>query len=145
MYKIDRIVADELEPGIYRYAAGEHPANIAAFLEENNWRSFYFDGRLMKDKASFLAQAAAAMDFPDYVGKNWDAFEEAIRDLEWAPADGYVMIYDYPQRFATDFPEEWKTLLSILQEAVDFWRERGIPLFVLLRRTDGSLDQIPLL
>ena len=83
------------------------------------------------------------MDFPDYVGNNWDAFEEAIRDLEWAPADGYLLVYDYPHNFATNSPAEWNTALTILQDAVDYWRERGIPLFVLLRKTDGTLDHIP--
>jgi len=142
MYKLDRVAADELEPGVYRYTAGEHPANIAAFLSQYDWRSFYLDGRLIKDKASFLDRAAAAMDFPDYVGHNWDAFEEAIRDLEWAPAEGYVLIYDSPQYFSTNSPAEWKTTLSILQDAVDYWRGQSIPLFVLLRKTGGALGDI---
>lgn len=143
MYKLDMMMADELEPGIYRYAAAEHPANIANFLSQFNWRSFYLDGRLIKDKATFLEQAAAAKDFPDYVGRNWDAFEEAMRDLEWAPADGYLLVYDYPQYFAANAPGEWETARAILQEAVDYWRARGVPMFVLLRRTDGALDHIP--
>lgn len=142
MYKMDTMAADELDPGIYRYTAGEHPANIANFLAEVDWRSFYLDGRLIKDKASFLARAGAAMEFPDYVGQNWDAFEEAVRDLEWAPAEGYLLLYDYPHNFATNSPEEWNSAVSIMQEAVDYWRARGIPLFVLLRKTDGSLDDI---
>ncbi len=142
MYKLDMMAADELEPGIYRYAAGEHPANIANSLGEVDWRSFYLDGRLIKDKASFLERTGAAMEFPDYVGRNWDAFEEAVRDLEWAPAEGYLLIYDYPQDFATNAPAEWATAVSIMQEAIDDWRVRGIPMFVLLRKTNGSFDNI---
>jgi RNAse (barnase) inhibitor barstar len=143
MYKLDRMVAGELAPGIYRYAAGEHPANVSGFLARFDWCSFYLDGRLITDKTTFLERVAVAMGFPEYVGRNWDAFEEAIRDLVWTPASGYLLIYDYPQVFASAHPEDWQTLLSILQEAIDYWQEQDIPMFVLLRKTGGSLGEIP--
>ena len=47
-------MADELEPGVYRYTAGEHPANIAKFLELLNWRSFYLDGTVDQGQGLLL-------------------------------------------------------------------------------------------
>jgi RNAse (barnase) inhibitor barstar len=39
------------------------------------------DTRQATDKASFLAAAARDLEFPDYFGGNWDAFEECVRDF----------------------------------------------------------------
>lgn len=39
------------------------------------------DTRGATDKAEFLSAAARSLDFPDYQGKNWDAFEESLRDF----------------------------------------------------------------
>lgn len=39
------------------------------------------DTRGVTDKAGFLAAAARDLQFPDYFGNNWDAFEECVRDF----------------------------------------------------------------
>jgi RNAse (barnase) inhibitor barstar len=39
------------------------------------------DTRQARDKASFLEAAARDLGFPDYFGRNWDAFEECLRDF----------------------------------------------------------------
>ena len=41
---------------------------------------------------ALLDAIAAAFDFPDYFGANWDALEECLRDMSWAPAGGYVLL-----------------------------------------------------
>lgn len=143
MDTLDGLLAGTLQPGIYRYEGREHPASIDDLLAGHGWRSFYLDGRLVTDKQSFLEAVALAMAFPGYVGRNWDALEEAVRDLEWVPATGYLLIFDYPQVLAALQPEDWRTILAILQSAIDFWRARDVPMFVLLRKTTAGLDGIP--
>lgn len=39
------------------------------------------DTRQATDKASFLGACAQDLQFPDYFGRNWDAFEECLRDF----------------------------------------------------------------
>lgn len=39
------------------------------------------DSRAATDKPSFLAAAARDLQFPEYFGANWDAFEECLRDF----------------------------------------------------------------
>jgi len=53
---------------------------------------FTLDSSGVRNKKSFLSQISIAMEFPEYFGNNWDALEECLRDLTWAPASGYVLI-----------------------------------------------------
>lgn len=38
-------------------------------------------GRKSKNSATFFDEAAAALQFPEYFGENWSAFEDCFRDL----------------------------------------------------------------
>lgn len=138
-----QLESGELQPGVYRCDGLEDLAGVEDHFAEKGWRAFQVDGRLIVDKRSFLETMAAAMAFPGYVAGNWDAFEEAIRDLEWVPATGYLIIYDYPQVFAAYQPGAWQTALSILRSAIADWRAYDVPLLVLLCRTDEGLAGIP--
>ncbi len=145
MWQAEKLVNGAVEPGVYRYRGDAHPSEMADALADFGWQFYYLDGRLITDKASFIEETGKAMGFPAYGGQNWDAFEEMIRDLNWDRAAGYVLLYEYPQQFARNSPKDWSIALSILQGATRFWAEQGVPMYVLLRRVDGRLQQIPVL
>jgi hypothetical protein len=50
------------------------------------------DGRRCRTKAALLDALAHAFALPAATGRNWDAIEEALADLEWLPARGYILI-----------------------------------------------------
>jgi RNAse (barnase) inhibitor barstar len=87
----------------------------------------------VNNKQQFLAEVGQAFAFPDYYGRNWDAFEEMINDLSWIPATGYLLLYDHAHRFASSQPEAWQTAISILQSAAIRWQREGVPFYTLLR------------
>ena len=35
-----------------------------------------------------------ALDFPMSSGRNWDALSDSLRDLEWLPGKGYVLLFE---------------------------------------------------
>jgi hypothetical protein len=131
------------QPGMYRVDAKAQPDAIQRQVEEHGWRFFHIDGAAVADKRSFIRAAGDAMRFPGYSRQNWDAFEESLRDLTWAAAQGYLVLFDEPDQFAERNPGEWAVAQAILADAVAFWRAQGVPMIVLFRRAGRALPDIP--
>lgn len=124
-------------PGLYRWLPPVEMPALVEGIEQLGWHLFRLDGRRARNKASFLQAATAAMHFPGYFGRNWDAFEECINDLSWAPARGYVLIYEHVWWLACEQPAAWRTAQAILHEACCNWASQDTPFLVLLRQTHG--------
>jgi hypothetical protein len=128
---------EQTQPGLYRWLPPCDALALADEVERLGWRLFQLDGRRARSKASFLQTAADAMHFPDYFGCNWDAFEECINDLSWAPARGYILLYEHVWWFACEHSTAWRTARSILQDACRNWASQDVSFLVLLRQTRG--------
>ncbi len=134
------LFAGELPPGLYLLDMSRRAAALCNEVERHGWRCFLIDGGAAFDKETFLSEAARAMRFPPYFGRNWDAFEECVTDLSWADAPGYVLIYDHAAVLAAQHPEAWNVVYAILADAVQTWREQSRPFYVLLRNA-GRIPQ----
>jgi hypothetical protein len=128
-------------PALYRIPSRPSVDCIVHMAETRGWLVFYLDGREIDDKSSFLAQVAQSLRFPAYFGHNWDAFEELITDLSWAPARRYLLIYDHVSLFGRGQPEAWQTARAILAGAVGYWQAQDVPLVVLLRRAGRTTPE----
>ncbi len=137
------VLTDPAAAGVYRVPGRAPTAALRRRIEEAGLRPFVLDGGAITDKAGFLRACAEALAFPSYFGRNWDAFEECLTDLSWAPARGYVLLYDHVAPFIRQSPADWAVALDILTDAVDYWRRTPTPLSVLLRRTEGLLPAVP--
>lgn len=145
MELLNAVLQGIISPGVYRYRGKATAESICQEIEQHNFRCFYLDGRTINDKTSFLNACGKAMSFPAYYGGNWDALDECITDLEWCPAQGYVLLYDQVEHFAGGQPEQWSVALDILHEAANYWRDRATPMYVLLRGTRGTVPNVPVL
>ena len=134
---------DELPAGVYRLEENLWTAAIADAAAAQDRRCFYLYGAAIFDKRTFLAACQEALGLPAYFGHNWDAFEETINDLSWAPAAGYVLLYDRVANFAVNRPAEWAIALDILRAAAAEWARRGVPFTVLLRQDGGAAGGVP--
>jgi len=79
------------------------------------------DGRRGKTKAGLLAEFARALEFPSDSGRNWDAFEELLADLEWLPAKGYLLIVRHADQLLTRDPEDYDVFIDILRGVAEEW------------------------
>jgi hypothetical protein len=136
-------------PGMYRVSSRAAPGRLRQAVEQAGWQCYWVDGRGIVDKASFLEAFAGALQFPGYVGRNWDAFEESVRDLAWLdrePRQGLVVVVDGADRFARARPDEWAVARDILAGAAQAGGRAGAPVIVLLRgaRTAAGLDSVAL-
>ena len=51
----------------------------------------FIRGRKATTWTAFFDELAAALQFPDYFGENWDAVNDCLGDLEWIHADAIVL------------------------------------------------------
>jgi RNAse (barnase) inhibitor barstar len=51
-------------------------------LSENDFSVIIIEGSKITDSKSFFEQAKVVFGFPDYFGKNWDAWDECLGDFE---------------------------------------------------------------
>lgn len=84
------------------------------------------------DKETFLTRIAEACEFPDWFGRNWDAFFDCLTDLSWLPANGHLLVLLNTAEMRRDAPETFETARSILQEAAQVWQKRGGSLRVIM-------------
>ncbi len=92
------------------------------------------------DKAELMERFAAAGHFPTWFGGNWDALSDVLNDLSWRPADGYVLLIEHCAEWRAGNPEDFDTLLEILNEAAFRWAEQGTAFWALL---PFPADQLP--
>lgn len=140
--KVEALLSGEVAPGVYRTGLRTSAASLTRAAECHGWRAFHIDGRELATKAEFLEAGARALRFPSYFGGNWDAFEESLNDMGWAPAQGYLVVFDRAGGFARTQPDEFAVALSIFQESVRRWQRLGTPLIVLLRGV-GRVAGVP--
>src|SRR5512147_835841 len=53
---------------------------------------FEADISAAQSKGEMLAELARAINAPDWFGHNWDALADALGDLSWNDAPGYVLL-----------------------------------------------------
>lgn len=89
------------------------------------------------DKQGFIGHLAQALRFPDWAGKNWDALNDCLTDLEWLDAAGYVLILEKAKHFAAVHNHEFDDALAVLQSAADYWKSEDRPFWVLIHGAQG--------
>lgn len=135
----DRVVAlDDLTEG--RHPNGAHrlevdgsAGEVAGTLGAHGWRVLAITVDDQSTKGSVLAGLATAGGFPGWVGANWDGLLDALRDLSWAPAEGYAVLIDGWDAFAAAQAADSTVLLDVLGDAATWWADAGTPFHVMCR------------
>ncbi|MGA8908100.1 MAG: barstar family protein [Acidobacteriaceae bacterium] len=95
-------------------------------------------GRRMQSKEHLLDEFAAAFQFPLYFGRNWDAFEECMADLQWLPAKAYVLVIsDASFLLKMEPANSMVVLFEILDRVSREWTDGKLP--------DINVEQDPVL
>ncbi len=134
-----RALAKGKDSELYRLPGRTSAATIEQVAEGAGWRFLHLDLGKVDSKAEFLRAAGKALDFPEWAGRNWDAFEELVRDLSWLPpAEGYVLLIERASGLAEKQPETLRMALDILGDALRA-RTGDQPRVVALVRGAGEL------
>ncbi len=73
---VEKLFLHKVNPGIYLLKSNALVAKISSLSTIHYF--FYIDGEDIRTKETFLKNASEVFGFPDYYGRNWDAFEECI-------------------------------------------------------------------
>lgn len=84
------------------------------------------------DRDEALERIGAALKFPSWFGRNWDALADCLADMSWWPAAGYLVLLEHPDALREAEPESFDTLLEIIEEASQAWAEEQKPFWALL-------------
>ena len=109
------------EAGVYRLNCPLEDLRMSA--EDCGYILFDANLGVAHSKGEVLAVLARAIEAPDWFGHNWDALADALGDLSWRVAPGYVLLL---RGEATG--EEM--LNDILEATVAFWKLQNKPFWV---------------
>lgn len=93
------------------------------------------------NKPTLLLRIAVALDFPMSSGRNWDALSDSLRDLQWLPAAGYVLLFEGAGQMHQSNEPDFDMLISILDEANTYWAARDIPFWSFLALRDKDFAE----
>ncbi len=91
-------------------------------------------------KPALLERIAEALRFPQWFGANWDALEDCLTDLSWRAAAGYLLIFENGGAARDLPPEDYGTLLDVLDSSAKNWATRDTPFFAVFIDPARGLD-----
>jgi len=78
-------------------------------------------GSKMKNVDHLYDEFSAALQFPEYFGENWAAFDECIADLDWLPARGYILMVYEAAFLLNDEVSDRPAFLRIMAKTCKEW------------------------
>ncbi len=79
--------------------------------------------------AALFAALARALEFPAYFGRNWDAVDECLRDLEWLGANRVVLVVEGADSHGLTGP--FAGLLQCWLSAAQEWSAEKTPFHLI--------------
>jgi RNAse (barnase) inhibitor barstar len=126
---------EENRGGVWFLPGQADPKAVQSAAKRASYAFFHVEGRNIARKEQLLNHVATALRFPEHFGGNWDALEECLTDLEWVDAEGYVLYYDHIDALLAAHPDQFETLVEILRDAVQSWKDDGSAMIVILSGT----------
>jgi Barstar (barnase inhibitor) len=83
-------------------------------------------------KAQLLDALGRALEFPGWVGRNWDALADALGDLSWLPPGPKVVVWTGVSTLRSTQPAAYRTAMEVLRDGAERSLVSGRPLTVLL-------------
>lgn len=116
------------EAGAYRLNCSMEGLRAAA--AQAGCALFEADLAAVRGKGAFLAAIAQAIHAPDWFGNNWDALADALGDLSWLPASGYMLLLHNGGETLGLSAAEQGIATEIFADTVNFWKSQGKPFWV---------------
>lgn len=142
MDAIAKQLADAQQCGVYQLKRKvediEHAARKAGLA------LFRIDAGNIRDKKGFVDEIAKTMHFPDYFGRNWDALNDCLTDLDWLPAKhGYVVVFENMEHFGANSQRGFSQTTEVLRSVSEYWKSQGRPFWAFITSSSGWDSTLP--
>ena len=105
-------------------------SDVRKAANEVGYTVFDADLATVQSKSEFLAAVAQAIEAPEWFGKNWDALADALGDLSWKPAPGYVLVLRNGLNTFNLLESDHEIAKEILDNTVGYWKTQHKPFWV---------------
>lgn len=119
---------------------------IDAFMRIHGIAVKKIQGRFCQTTPDLFREFASALQFPFYFGYNWHAFSDCLSDMEWNPANHYLIIIFDAHYLLVDSRSERTLFLTMLDTINKEWitpnayfpRDRKPTAFHVLLHTESN-------
>jgi RNAse (barnase) inhibitor barstar len=128
------------EAGAYSLPS-QHVEVLLAAAQELEFIVRRIDLGTAREKDAMLQAIARALEFPDWFGHNWDGLSDCLADLGWlGESTGYVLLFEQAQGLRLASQDDYDTLIEILDEASEGWREIDRPFWSFLSESQAESE-----
>jgi hypothetical protein len=128
MHDLSLRLKDIKEVGVYIINC--ELSDVRSAANEVGFTVFDADLATVQSKSEFLAAVAQAIEAPEWFGKNWDALADALGDLSWKPAPGYVLVLRNGLNTFNLLESDHEIAKEILDNTVSYWKTQHKPFWV---------------
>lgn len=105
-------------------------AALRSAAEVAGFALFDTDLKGVKGKQNLFDSLAVAASFPPEFGSNWDALADALCDLSWHEANGYVLLLHNASDTLGLSANDREIAQDIFADTVVYWRQRKKPFWI---------------
>jgi len=99
------------------------PDQLRSAIKQTGYALFDVDLKGVKGKQRLLAMLAQAVNFPAGFGVNWDALVDALCDLSWVEAEGYVLLLRHASDTLGLSANDREIVQDIFADTVLYWQQ----------------------
>lgn len=107
------------------YTLGCSVETLRSAVDTAGFALFDADLKGVKGKQNLLRALALAARFPSESGANWDALADALCDLSWHEANGYVLLLRNASDTLGLSAHDREIAQDIFADTVVYWRQRN--------------------
>ncbi len=112
------------------YTLGCSVETLLSAVETAGLALFDSDLKGVKGKQNLLNALAVAGKFPAEFGTNWDALADALCDLSWQEANGYVLLLRNASDTLGLSANDREIAQDIFADTVVYWKQHNKPFWI---------------
>jgi len=138
----DNLLKNASASGVYYLSGSRHPAIEAA---ASRARFCLLAANITKPSSTeaVLSELGSAFKFPIWYGANFDALYDCLTDPDWLPAKGHVLVINGIANLRAADPDDFATLIEVLQTAAESRRDSHSPFWILLDAPARGIPAFP--